>query len=83
MARTLFKDHQPGVSSNGSTAAPTPLALASPTRRRPSWVVAGVALVAVAALLGAWVFSTTTSTMRVVVAAHDLSPGAVPSDPQR
>jgi Flp pilus assembly protein CpaB len=34
-------------------------------------------MVALAALLGAWVFSTTTSTMRVVVAAHDLAPGAV------
>jgi hypothetical protein len=34
-------------------------------------------MVALASLLGAWVFSTTTSTMRVVVAARDLAPGGV------
>jgi Flp pilus assembly protein CpaB len=51
------------------------LSLTSAKRRRPSWVVTGVALVALAALVGAWTFSTTTSTMRVLVAARNLSPG--------
>jgi Flp pilus assembly protein CpaB len=58
-------------------AAPAPVSLASPKHRRPSWVVAGVVLVAVAALLGAWVFAATSDTMQVVVAARDLAPGEV------
>jgi Flp pilus assembly protein CpaB len=53
------------------------MSIVSPKHRRPSWVVAGVVLIGVAALLGAWVFSATASTMRVVVAAHDLEPGTV------
>jgi Flp pilus assembly protein CpaB len=59
-------------SSNGSAS---PVSLAPPKHRRPSWVVAGVAMVAMAALIGAWVFTATSDTMRVVVAARDLAPG--------
>jgi hypothetical protein len=51
--------------------------LASSRHRRPSWVVAGVALIAVAALIGAWVFAATSDTMRVIVAARSLEPGEV------
>lgn len=51
------------------------VSLSAPTRRRPSWVVAGVVLVGLAALLGAYVFSAATDTIRVVVAADDLAPG--------
>jgi Flp pilus assembly protein CpaB len=65
----------PASSTNG--AAPSPVSLASPKHRRPSWVVAGVVLVALAALIGAWVFAATSDTMRVVVAARDVSPGEV------
>jgi Flp pilus assembly protein CpaB len=53
------------------------VSLASPKHRRPSWVVAGVVLVALSALIGAWVFAATSHTMRVVVAARELSPGEV------
>ena len=53
------------------------MSLASPKHRRPSWVLVGVALVALAALLGAWVFAATSDTMRVMVAARDLAPGEV------
>jgi Flp pilus assembly protein CpaB len=53
------------------------VSLASPKHRRPSWVVAGVVLVALSALIGAWVFAATSHTMRVVVAARDVSPGEV------
>jgi Flp pilus assembly protein CpaB len=53
------------------------VSLASPKHRRPSWVVAGVVVVALAALIGAWVFTATSDTMRVVVAARDLAPGEV------
>ena len=78
MARTLVRENTsptPAPSTNG--AAPSPLSLASPKHRRPSWVVAGVVLVALAALIGAWVFAATSDTMRVVVAARDVSPGEV------
>ena len=78
MARTLLRETAPpprSPSANGS--APSPVSLASPKHRRPSWVVAGVTLVAVAALLGAWVFAATSDTMRVMVAARDVAPGEV------
>jgi Flp pilus assembly protein CpaB len=77
MARTMMRETLRTAASeaNGNSSGSTPLPLASARRRRPSWVVAGVALVAFAALVGAWVFSTTTSTMRVLVAARDLGPG--------
>jgi hypothetical protein len=51
--------------------------LSAPTRRRPSWLAGGVLLVALAALLGAWLFSSATSTLSVMVAAQDLPPGHV------
>jgi hypothetical protein len=77
MTRTVARE-QARVSptqSNANGSAPRQLSLTSVKHRRPSWVVAGVALVALAALVGAWVFSTTASTMRVVVAARSLGPG--------
>jgi Flp pilus assembly protein CpaB len=78
MARTMLSDPvSRSASPSGNGSAPLPVSLASPKHRRPSWVVAGVALVAFAALLGAWVFATTSDTMRVVVAARDLAPGEV------
>lgn len=51
--------------------------LSPPIRRRPSWLAAGVLLVALAALLGVWLFSSATSTISVMVAARDLPPGHV------
>lgn len=48
-----------------------------PTRRRPSWLAGGVLLVALAALLGVWLFSSATATLSVVVAGRDLPPGHV------
>src|SRR4051794_41715836 len=77
MTRTLVREPvgEPATTTNGNGNVPGPISLTSAKHRRPSWVVAGVAVVALAALVGAWVFSTTTSTMRVVVAAHDLGSG--------
>ena len=61
------------VSSNGDGV---PLAsLGGPKRRKNSWVIVGVVLVAVAALLGAYVFATVTDRISVLVAAVDLEPG--------
>jgi len=78
MARTLFRQStSPTPAPSMSGVAPSPVSLASPKHRRPSWVVAGVVLVALAALIGAWVFAATSETMRVVVAARDVSPGEV------
>ncbi len=51
--------------------------LSPPARRRPSWLAAGALLIALAALLGAWVYSSATSTISVMVAARDLPPGHV------
>ena len=78
MARTLVREKtSPTQTPSTNGAAPSPVSLASPKRRQPSWVVAGVVLVALSALIGAWVFAATSHTMRVVVAARNLSPGEV------
>src|SRR3954454_22009605 len=77
MARTLVRENTSPTPAPSTNAAPSPVSLASPRHRRPSWVVAGVVLVALAALIGAWVFAATSDTMRVVVAARDVSPGEV------
>jgi SAF domain len=61
-------------SSNGSSVR-SGMSPVTPTRRRPSWVIAGVVAVGLAALLGAWVFASTARTMSVLVAAHDIAPG--------
>ena len=53
------------------------VSMASPTRRRPSWVLLGTLLVGIAGLLGAWVFTATTETISVMVAARDIAPGEV------
>jgi flagella basal body P-ring formation protein FlgA len=53
------------------------VSLSAPTKRRPSWVLGGVVLVGLAALLGAYVFASVTDTLQVTVAANDLEPGEV------
>lgn len=59
-----------------ASAADAPIvSLAAPKQRKPSWMVAGVLMVAFAALLGAWAFSTATDTIQVVVAARDIDAG--------
>lgn len=65
----------------GPDAAPRPdetppiVSTNPPRRRKPSWVILGVVLVGVAALLGAYVFTATTEQTKVLVAAHELPPG--------
>ena len=51
------------------------VSLSPPKRRRPSWVLLGVLLVGLAALVGAYVFVTVSDTLSVLVAARDLEPG--------
>ncbi len=51
------------------------VSVSPPKRRRPSWVLIGVVLVGLAALLGAYVFTTVNDRLSVMVAAHDLEPG--------
>src|SRR4051794_29894459 len=64
------------VVSRPSVEGDVPVVSASPPKRkRPSWVLGGVVLVLVAALLGAYVFTAVSSKMSVMVAAHDLEPG--------
>lgn len=64
----------PRVAAGSVDDAPV-VSLASPKQRRPSWMVAGVLMIAFAALLGAWAFTAATDTIQVVVAARDLDPG--------
>ena len=53
------------------------VSLSPPSRRRPGWVAAGVLLVALAGLLGAYVLASVSDTLSVTVAARDISPGEV------
>jgi hypothetical protein len=65
-------------SAIGKSAAATPLVqLTPPVRKRPAWVYAGIALVGVAALIGAYVFNSLSDRITVMVAARDISPGEV------
>ena len=53
------------------------VSLAAPKHRRPSWMIAGVVLVGFAMAMGAWVFSTSSQRISIVVAARDLEPGDI------
>ncbi len=80
MARTVR-----ALKSTPATAAvglegPSVVSLSPPKRRRPSWVLLGVLMVGLAALVGAYVLVIVTDTVQVMVAAGDLAPGE-PIDP--
>lgn len=77
MARTLVREPVRTEGHKWPEAGPAVVSLSAPKRQRPSWVLAGVVLVGLAALLSAWVFTTTSQRMSVMVAAHDISPGEV------
>ena len=79
MARVSLSEavrRQP-VSPNGATPSTPGLTAATPVRRRPMWALLGAGLVALAMLLGAWVFATNARTVSVLVTANDLAPGQV------
>jgi len=66
--RTLRRDRGPG----DDVAV---VSLSPPKKRRLSWVVVGVLLVGLAALLGAYVLTAVDDRISVMVAARDLGPG--------
>ncbi|MAT03629.1 MAG: hypothetical protein CL424_01085 [Acidimicrobiaceae bacterium] len=76
MTRTALRQTEPPVEPTPRTGS-SPVSRARPTRRRPSWVLLGSLLVALAALLGAWVFAATSEQVSVMVAARDIQPGEV------
>ena len=51
------------------------VSMSPPRKKRPSWVLAGVVLVLVSALLGVYALRAVSDEMSVMVAAHDLVPG--------
>jgi hypothetical protein len=73
-AKTLPVTAPPPEGLPGDRRVAVPLAV-SGARRRPMWVVVGVLLIGVSALLGLWVVSSATDRITVMVAAHDLEPG--------
>ena len=80
MARSLLREQSNGTSPT-ALAPPSPVpsvvSLSPPKQRKPSWVLAGVMLVGLAALLSAWVFSAASRTMSVMVTSRDLTSGEV------
>ena len=76
MARAM-RLHDKGTDASSRREDVSVVSMASPTRRRPSWVLLGTLLVGIAGLLGAWVFTATTETISVMVAARDIAPGEV------
>ena len=62
---------------SGRTQPATVVPLVAPHRRRPAWMIWGAALVIVAAVVGAWAFSSASTRISIVVAARDLEPGDV------
>lgn len=79
MARALLR-RPTGVETNGDSAFDAEsVALVTPRRRRPSWVLVGALLVGLSGLVGAWVFASSTERMSVMVAARDLEPGELVS----
>ena len=79
MARVSLTEavRQQPVSPNGAAPSTPGVRAAIPVRRRPTWMLLGAGLVALAMLLGAWVFATTARTVSFLVAANDLPPGQV------
>ncbi|MBU3688422.1 MAG: hypothetical protein FGM29_02510 [Actinobacteria bacterium] len=81
MSRTMQRPSARVEASRSEVAEPssTPsvVSLSAPKRKRPSWVLAGMLLVGLSALMAAWVFNATSETMSVMVAARDISPGEV------
>ena len=77
MTRTLLRQSTDAEPESAPAALSSPVSLSRPTRRRPSWVLIGSLLVAVAALLGAWVFAATSNQVPVMVAGRDIQPGEV------
>lgn len=77
MAHTI--DRRDTVASTNGHPAPPPsvVSVANPTKRKPTWVLLGALMVALSAVVGAWVFTATSEQMLVVVAARDIEPGEV------
>jgi Flp pilus assembly protein CpaB len=80
MAKTIAGLRQltpPSTNGNGAGERRQSVELASPTRRKPSWVLLGALLVGLSALLGAWIFTSNSERTSVMVAARDIDPGEV------
>lgn len=79
MTRTFraSRSAPPAGTRNGDAPAVAPVSVLAPRERRPAWVILGVVLVGVAALVGAWIFLATSEQISVMVAARDIEPGEV------
>lgn len=75
--RSIRSTEVSGATPEARGPAPATVEPLSPKQRQPSWVVLGVVLVGVAALLGAWIFIATSDQIAVMVAARDIEPGEV------
>lgn len=77
MAQSVL-DPVRGRSSAHAEAKPVSVvSLTPPHRRRPEWMLWGAVMVVVAAVAGAWAFSSASARVSIVVAARDLEPGDV------
>jgi Flp pilus assembly protein CpaB len=77
MPRALRATRVVEAHGNGDVPLPASVSSLAPRERRPSWVILGVVMVGVAALVGAWISLATSEQVSVMVAARDLEPGEV------
>jgi hypothetical protein len=77
MARTMARPPARTSPAERSSASSPVVPLVVPSRRRPTWMLAGVASAVVCAVLAAWVFTASSKRTGVLVAARDMSPGEV------
>lgn len=77
MSRTVVAPHRANGHAPPRPEPVAPVVLAAPRQKRPSWVVGGAVAVALAALIGGWVFASLSERTALLVAARDLGPGEV------
>lgn len=76
--RSTLEEVDPTTSGNGKgPVRPVETSVVRPVKRRPTWVIVGVLLVIVSAAIGAWVFTSMSDRVSVVVAARTIEPGEV------
>ena len=77
LLRTAAEPETPAPPSVNADPHTPPMRLATPTRRKPSFMLGGALAILLSAALGAWVFASSTTTISIMVLARDVQAGEV------